>query len=278
MAHHTPTHLVQMTHPDEGRRAALVHGNELHLLATYRSVYHFAAVAIETGWKLRDLLSTDLSGIVLDYDQVYALETQWRFLPAFDHASEAGRCLVTGWSGDPPVWRYQGSGDCLCGHGQPLTVAGLPSAIHLPEVAAAYVIGEGGISRRVGVAAGIRGPSRCALGPELILEADFPYLAGVARLIRAGCQTWSREVSAKDSPLTIALASAEADHFKSADHRRVGDAHVHFFGAKLFRQSDDPLAGDGDETDIEWTGFGRKLRNRILAEQPAPLAVAALPL
>ena len=28
---------------------------------------------LETGWKLRDLLSTDLSGIVLDYESVYRL-------------------------------------------------------------------------------------------------------------------------------------------------------------------------------------------------------------
>src|SRR3954468_9719500 len=65
------TRLVQLTHPEEGRRAALVYSNELHLLATYRSVYSFAMTALATGWRLREMLSTDLSGIVLDYDAVH---------------------------------------------------------------------------------------------------------------------------------------------------------------------------------------------------------------
>ena len=90
-----PTRLVQLEHPDEGRRAALVYENELHLLATYRSLYSFAQAAIETGWRLRDLLSTDLSGIVLDYEKVYRLETPWRFRPCFDYPEEPGRCLVS---------------------------------------------------------------------------------------------------------------------------------------------------------------------------------------
>src|SRR6266700_3191920 len=89
------TRLVQLTHPEEGRRAALVYGNNLHLLATYRSVYSFAMAALDTGWKLRDVLSTDLSGIELDYDEVYQLATPWRFLPSFDHPSEPGACLVS---------------------------------------------------------------------------------------------------------------------------------------------------------------------------------------
>ena len=38
---------------------ALVSGDELCLLSTYRTAYAFAMAAIETGQKLRDLLSTD---------------------------------------------------------------------------------------------------------------------------------------------------------------------------------------------------------------------------
>src|ERR1700722_19436755 len=102
-----PTRLVQLRHPDEGRRAAVVYDNELHLLATYRSIYSFARAAIDTGWKLRDLLSTDLSGIVLGYDEIYELETPWRFLPSFDHPIEPGRCLVSAAGAE---WRYLGSG------------------------------------------------------------------------------------------------------------------------------------------------------------------------
>jgi len=54
------TRLVQIIHPEFGRRVALVSGDELHLLSTFRSVYAFAVAAIETGQNLRALLSTDL--------------------------------------------------------------------------------------------------------------------------------------------------------------------------------------------------------------------------
>src|SRR5580698_10496013 len=143
-----PTRLVQLSHPDEGRRAALVYDNELHLLATYRSVYSLAVAAIETGWKLRELLSTDLSGIVLDYTEIYSLATPWRFLPSFDHPIEPGRCLVSAAGAD---WTYKGSGASLYGHGEQLSVSpsGAPQA--LGELAAVYVIGPDGAPRRVGV-------------------------------------------------------------------------------------------------------------------------------
>jgi hypothetical protein len=255
-----------------------VHGNELHLLATYRSIYDFALAALETGWRLRDLLRTDLSGIVLDYGEVYALRTQWRFLPAFDHPWEPGRCVVSAQidAASGLNWQYQGSGDCLCGHDEAMTVFGLPAVIHLPELAAAYVIGEEGLPRRVGVALGLRGPQRSILGPELIVEADLHLLQGEARLLRAGCKVWSREFSA--SPLTLTLAGVEPDHFQRALLRRPGYAHVHFFGAKLFSAADYPIGEDGDEVEMESTDFGRKLHSRILAEEPTALPVAALPL
>lgn len=274
-----PVHLVQLTHPDEGRRAALVYGGELHLLATYRSIYDFARAALETGWKLRDLLSADLSGIVLDYSEIHELGTPWRFLPAFDQPREPGRCLVSGLASEGPAatWQYQGSGDCLYGHGEPLPVSSVSAAVRIPELAAAYVIGEGGVPRRLGVAAGIRGPRHSALGPELMLETESPYVEGAARLLRGRDVIWSREF-ATEVPLMHALAAVEVDHFRHADHRRPGDTHIHFFGAKLFVTSDALVAGDGDEAIVELKGFGRALRSTVLAEQPAPVPVEALPL
>src|ERR1044071_10029241 len=90
------TRIVQIIHPDYGRRVALVNGDELHLLSTLRTAYAFAMAAIETEQKLRDLLSTDLSGIVLDYRDVHALKSDWRFLPSFDHPQHTACCLVSG--------------------------------------------------------------------------------------------------------------------------------------------------------------------------------------
>ena len=279
MSPSVPTRLVQLTHPDEGRRAALVYNNELHLLATYRSVYDFALASVETGWKLRDLLSSDLSGIVLDYDEVYESQTLWRFLSAFDHPREPGCCVVSGLVGEGsgPGWQYQGSGDCLGGHDQAIALSCSPAPVGLPEIAAAYVIGEGGVPRRVGVAQGLRSPRRNLLGPELIVEADFRRIEGKAHLFRAGRDVWSREFSA-EVPLTLALAAVEPDHFRRADHRRSGDTHVHYFGEKLFGGSEYPSAEDGDEIEMELKGFGRKLRSRILVKEPAALPFAVLPL
>jgi hypothetical protein len=268
----TPTRLVQLKHPDEGRRAALVYDNELHLLASYRSIYSFAMAAIDTGWKLRDLLSTDLSGIVLDYAEIYSLATPWRFLPSFDHPVEPGRCLVSAAGAE---WTYKGSGASLYGHGEQLPIS--PSRVVPGELAAVYVIGPDGAPRRVGVTPG--NSSRCsAIGPELTLDADLPHVAGSVKVTRAGLDVWSEILSGGEAPLLLALAAIEPDLFESADLRRPGDAHVHFFGARLFGTRLGMAAGDGDEAVVEIQGLGRALHNPIRIEQPAARRMAAVPL
>lgn len=276
MSRTTATRLVQLTHPDEGRRAALVDGNELHLLGTYRSIFDFAIAALETRLRLRDLLSTDLSGVVLDYGKVYALETDWHFLPAFDHPHEPGRCLVSAISDGE--WTYQGSGDSLRGHSESLPIANSPARICIPEIAAAYVIGVGGLPRRVGIAMGIRGPRRSALGPELVLDDEFAQLLGQASLIRDRQEIWSRKVSAVEVSVPLAMIAVESEHFQYADHRRRGDTHVHFFGEKLFGPSDCPLAQAGDQAATEFDGFGWNLGTTIVCEQAGPVLAGALPL
>lgn len=258
------TRLVQLLHPDEGRRVALVHNDTLHLLATYRSLYHFAQAALDTGWKLRELLSTDLSGIVLNYDEVYKLAASWRFLPCFDHPEEPGRCLVS--TAGPP-WRYLASGASLRGHGDSLPAAGSP------DVAAVYLMARDGAPRRIGIAQGHRGRVS-ALGPELILDPSLPRLHGEVR-----CGTPAerhRELSA-EVPLNLVLASVEPDHFESADFRRPGDAHVHFFGERILSSFEPVAASEGDHVEIEFEGLGRPLRNTIRHEEPAARR-AAVPL
>jgi hypothetical protein len=270
-----PTRLVQLTHPEEGRRAALVYDNELHLLATYRSVYSFARAAIDTGWRLRDLLSTDLSGVVLGYDEIYSLATPWRFLPSFDHPIEPGRCLV---SAAGTSWSYQGSGASLYGHGEPLPVAlPLASAAVPGDLAAVYVIGPDRAPRRVGVTPGNR--SRfSSIGPELTLDADLPGVEGRARVMRKRRKAWEETLSSGGAPLLLALAAIEPDHFESADYRQPGDAHIHFFGERFFRARHGTALRDGDEVVIEYQDLGRALRNPIQMEQPAARRVAAVPL
>ena len=277
-----PTRLVQLTHPEEGRRAALVYDDELHLLATYRSVYSFARAAIDTGWRLRDLLSTDLSGVVLSYEEIYSLATPWRFLPSFDHPLEPGRCLVSSAgmarSASSRNWSYRGSGASLYGHGEPIPVA-LPSAsLTAPgDLAAVYVIGPDRAPRRVGVTPGNR--SRfSSIGPELTLDADLPSVEARVRVMRKRRKVWEETLTSAGAPLLLALAAIEPDHFESADYRQPGDAHVHFFGERLFGTRKGTTLQDGDETVIEYENLGRALRNPIRMEQPEARRVAAVPL
>lgn len=272
---------MQLTHPDEGRRAALVYQDQLHLLATYRSVYSFAQSALATGWALRDLLSTDLSGIVLDYGEVYRLETAWRFAPCFDHPAEPGRCLVSmagqssserssserfspGRSSIHSLWKYLGSAASLRGHGESLPGPGMP------DLAAIYVIGPDGLPRRVGIAQGHRGRVS-ALGPELVLDASIAQIKGRA-VCGARAQEWLANV-----PLLLALASIEPDHFEAADFRRPGDVHVHFFGERLFTGVTQIEASEGDRVEIAFEGLGRELSNTVRHEERARW-VAAMPL
>jgi hypothetical protein len=156
------TRLVQIEHPVKGRRVALVDGAKLHLLATHRSVYGFAATAVQTGLPLEGLIAEDISQLSVPYDEIYELRSEWRLLPAFDHPDEPARCLVSGTGlthlgsgsgrattqedakitdgmrvyqagvenghpasgvvGAAPEWFYKGSGSILRGHGDPLVV------------------------------------------------------------------------------------------------------------------------------------------------------------
>lgn len=260
------TRLVQLIHPDEGRRAALVYENELHLLATYRSVCSFAMAALETGWKLRDLLSTDLSGIVLDYTEVHALRTPWRFLPAFDDAEQPARCLVSVLEPNGG-WQCVGSADLLRAHGEAVS-----GSLRVPEVAAAYLIGKDGLPRRVGVAPG----AGLAIGPELILDTDMARIDGEFSVQRDGREVAAGAFSGGDAPLSLVLASVEPDHFKRAGHRRPGDSHVHFFGARVFGGTTSPVLREGDETEVRMRGFGFPLRSAVRVQEPA--ALVAVPL
>ena len=59
------------------------------------------------------------------------------------------------------------------------------------------------------------------------------------------------------------IANLEHHHFKYDQHRRPGDAHVHFLGADAFSFRDQLRLDAGDEMSISFTGFGRPLVNPI---------------
>ena len=291
------TRLVQIIHPEYGRRTALVSGDELCLLATYRTVYAFAMAAIESGLELRDLLSTDLSGIVLDYPEVYALRSVWRFLPSFDHPQEPARCLVSGCAnahdiGDAsrpsaPPWFTKGNGMHLRAHGEPLTIPEFAQGgAEEAEIVGVYLIGPDGVERRVGLTPGnefadpamaakdARLLSRaklrsCAIGPELALDAEFLDVAGSVAVERGGSAIWSKEIRTGEKHTAFGLEQIEQHHFEFEAHGIPGDAHIHFLGGSVSSFGDGVVLEDGDEVVIQWEGFGRPLRNSIQREREA---------
>jgi hypothetical protein len=201
---------------------------------------------------------------------------------------ESGR-PAPGCVGAAPEWFYKGTGRILRAPGEPLDVpphgddGGEES-----EIAGCYVIADDGRPFRVGLAQGnefsdhvmesknylylaaskLRG---CALGPELVIEADFTEVIGEARLQRAGSVIWKGAQASGERWMCHTLANLEHHHFKHVSHRYAGDAHVHFFGADLFSFKDRVRLEDGDEMVVAFEGFGRPLRNPIrIAREPQP--------
>ena len=297
---------MQIIHADYGRRVALVNGDELHLLSTYRTAYAFAVAAIETGQKLRELLSTDLSGIVLDYREVYALKSGWRFLPSFDHPDHTACCLVSGCAnahGVPtdvlpaaPPWFTKGNGMHLRAHGEPLTIPSFAmSGAEEAELAGVYLIGPDGIPRRVGLTPGnefadpamaaqdsrllSRAKLRtCAIGPELALDAEFQDVAGSVAVERGAAPIWSREIKTGEKHTAFRLEQIEQHHFEFVPHRIPGDAHVYFLGGSVSSFGDGVVLEEGDEVVLQWEGFGQPLRNPIERKRSHNPVAAVLPL
>ncbi len=87
--------LVQLRHPLNGRRIAIVEEPRLRVLDGFASVYQLAARAMETKRALLELMNA-ARGEALDYNPIYERRSDWSLLPPFDHSSEPARCFVTG--------------------------------------------------------------------------------------------------------------------------------------------------------------------------------------
>ncbi len=186
------TRLIQLSHPKQGRRVALVDGDDLRLLTGFTSVYQLAI----SGKPLIETARKAVSSDTLIYDDIYAGNPEWHILPAFDHPEEPARCLVSGtglthkasadnrqamhsdiatvtdsmrmyrWGveggrpaegeiGVPPEWFYKGPGTILRGHNEALTIPPYgEDGGEEPEVAGAYIIDAEGAPRRVGMLIG----------------------------------------------------------------------------------------------------------------------------
>jgi hypothetical protein len=198
--------------------------------------------------------------------------------------------------GSQPEWFYKGCGNILRAHGEALDVPSFAlDGGEEAEAAGIYMIDGAGNPRRIGLALANEFSDHkleaknylclahsklrtCALGPELIVDADFSDARGTVRIERAGKIVWSKPFATGEKNMSHSLANLEHHHFKYAQHRRPGDAHVHFLGADAFSFGEGIELLHGDVMEIELAGFGRPLRNPIRIDRSPPQFVPVQPL
>jgi hypothetical protein len=88
--------LVQLIDRDLRRRVAVVEGSRLRMVSKFESVYRLALLALEREQRLAETVAESLSEDTIEYDAAYSGDTDWSFLPCFDHPDERARCLVSG--------------------------------------------------------------------------------------------------------------------------------------------------------------------------------------
>ncbi len=91
-----PMHLVQLSHPQAGRKVALVDEPNITILHKYPSIYEMALDALARKVTLSVLIEDCLSNVTIPYDGIYLGKSSWNLLPAFDHPTDPMHCLVAG--------------------------------------------------------------------------------------------------------------------------------------------------------------------------------------
>jgi len=86
--------LVQLAGP-RGRRVARVEEPTLRILRC-ESVYDLASDCLQGGISLAQGTEQKASAELLDYDEIYAGQSEWRLRPSIDLPAEPARCLVSG--------------------------------------------------------------------------------------------------------------------------------------------------------------------------------------
>ncbi|MFY0686432.1 MAG: GguC protein [Cyclobacteriaceae bacterium] len=88
--------LVQLQHPQEGRKVARVMDNELCLLKDCSSIYALALAAIEGSKSIESLVADGLIESYLEYNPIYNGDSKWKLLPSFDHPQDSLKCMLSG--------------------------------------------------------------------------------------------------------------------------------------------------------------------------------------
>ena len=191
--------------------------------------------------------------------------------------------------GAAPEWFYKGTGRIVRAHNEPLDVPNHgDDGGDEAEIAGVYFIAADGTPFRIGLVQGNEFSDHvleaknylylaqsklrcCSLGPEIVIGGDLSKeIRGEARIERGGKRIWSGPLASGEPWMCHTLANLEHHHFKHDEHRRPGDAHIHFFGADLFSFKDRLRLQDGDVMVVSFENFGRPLRNPIRIDRSEP--------
>jgi len=213
----------------------------------------------------------------------------------FQWGLEGGKPAV-GKIGVQPEWFYKGNGLILRAHGETLCVPTYADdGGEEAEIACLYIIDQHGTPIRIGFSNGNEfsdhvmekknylylAPSKlreCAIGPELVIGADFTYIAGHVKIKRKGCEIWQQRIQSGEDYMAHSLANLEHHHFKYEFHRMPGQVHVHFLGADAFSFGQQILLESGDSCEISWNNLGRPLCNTIHHQTRSDTPVEAKPI
>jgi hypothetical protein len=213
----------------------------------------------------------------------------------FRSGIEGGR-PAPGAIGAAPEWFYKGTGTILRGHGDALDVPPYAGdGGEEAELAGIYIIARGGQPCRIGMAGGnefsdhvfektnylnLAGSKlrTCALGPEILADAEFESVLVEVKIERDRTTLWSKTFRTGEAEMCHSLANIEHHHFKHEAHRRPGDVHIHFLGTDALSFSDSINLQHGDVMQVSIEGFGRPLRNpvRVAGDKSKLITVKAL--
>ncbi|MFZ0213606.1 MAG: AraD1 family protein [Candidatus Acidiferrales bacterium] len=203
---------------------------------------------------------------------------------------------AAGQIGTPPEWFYKGTGTILRAHGEALeTPAYAEDGGEEAEIASIYLVDANGVPRRVGMTVGNEFSDHkfekknylnlasskirtCAIGPELVLDADFQSVSGEVTIARNANVLWSKQIRTGEAEMCHSLRNIEHHHFKFDTHRRPGDVHVHFLGADSLSFGEGIELRDGDVMQVRFEGFGRALRNPVRVMRDAAKPVNVVPI
>ncbi|MGF9564305.1 AraD1 family protein [Neorhizobium sp. JUb45] len=186
-----------------------------------------------------------------------------------------------GQEGVQPEWFYKGDGSQLRATGEDLqSPAFALDGGEEPELAGIYLIGDDGVTYRVGFCLANEFSDhvtekgnylwlahsklrQAGLGPELLV-GDLPeHVEGTSRILRDGKTVFEKPFLSGEANMSHTIANLEHHNFKYDIFRRPGDLHVHFFGTATLSFSEGIKTEPGDVFEISAAPFKLPLVNRL---------------